>query len=304
MTSIKSSKTHIPSIHHLIVDKINLRGVVTIVKKEYEDTIRNRWLIIISSIFFILSIIVSYFGISGRGIGFHSIKDTVMALISLISFLVPIIAIMLGHGSIVNEREKGSLNILLSYPLTRTEVFIGKYIGLGIVLLTTIFIGFGGAGIVIAIGSNWAVNWLSYALFLIATFIVGMVFLGFSMVISVIAKKRSTAIGGAIFIWFFFTMIIGLLLLGIYAATGGDIGEYMGGNLESIPDWLWKAMFFSPLDTYQMFVTLLYDVRTFFGFVVPAIPSYVNIKTTFLGIFVWSIVSPILAILLFRKRDL
>lgn len=78
----------------------------------------------------------------------------------------------------------------------------------------------------------------------------------------------------------------------------------MAGNLESVPDWLWKAMFFSPLDTYQMFVTLLYDVKTFFGYIVPAVPSYVNTGTTFFGIFLWTMVSPILAILLFRKKDL
>lgn len=283
---------------------VDVKGIIAIIRKEYRDAIRNRWLIIISSIFFILSIIVSYFGVSGKGVGFHSIKDTVMALISLISFLVPIIAIMLGHGSIINEKERGSLSILLSYPLTRTEIFIGKYIGLGIVLLTTIFMGFGGSGIVIAIGSNWSVDWLSYFLFLVATFIAGMIFLGFSMLTSVIAKKRSTAIGMAVFIWFFFTMIIGILLIGIYAATGGDMQEYMAGNLESIPDWLWKAMFFSPLDTYQMFVTLLYDVRTFFGYTFPAVPPYVNVGTTFLGIFLWSIVSPIISILIFRKKDL
>ena len=286
------------------MDGIDLRGIVTIIKKEYRDTIRNKWLLIISSIFFILSIIVSYFGVFGKEVGFHSIKDTVIALVSLASFIVPIIAIMLGHGSIINEKERGSIHILLSYPLTRTEVFIGKYIGLGIVLLTTIFVGFGGAGVIIAFGSSWSVNWLSYILFLIATFMAGMIFLGFSMVVSVVAKKRSTAIGGGVFIWFLFTMIIGMLLLGIYAATGGDIQEYMAGNLESVPDWLWKAMFFSPLDTYQMFVTLLYDVKTFFGYIVPAVPSYVNTGTTFFGIFLWTMVSPILAILLFRKKDL
>lgn len=281
-----------------------LRGIIAIIKKEYRDAIRNRWLIIISSIFFILSIVISYFGISGKEIGFHGIKDTVMTLISLISFLVPIISIMLGYGSIINEREKGSLNVLLSYPLTRAEVFIGKYFGLSMVLLTTIFVGFGGAGIVIAFGSSCSINWLSFLLFLIATFIVGMIFLGFSMVMSVVAKKRSMAIGMAVFTWFFFTMIIGVLLLGIYAATGGNIQEYMEGNLESIPDWLWKAMFFSPLDTYQMFICLLYNVKTFFGYSVPAVPSYVNTGTTFLGIFLWAIASPILAMILFRKKDL
>ncbi len=287
------------------MDEINFRGIAAIIKKEYRDTIRNRWLIIISAIFFILSIIVSYFGVSGEGeIGFHSIEDTVIALISLASFLVPIIAIMLGHGSIIKEREKGSLSILLSYPLTRTEVFIGKYIALSMVLLTTIFIGFGGAGLVIALGSSWSVNWLSYFLFLIATFMAGMIFIGFSMVISVVTRKRSTAIGGAVFIWFFFTMIIGFLLLGIYAATGGDVQKFMEGNLEDVPEWFWKTMFVSPLDTYQMFVTLLYDIKSFLGYTVPAVPSYVNTGTTFLGILIWTMVSPITAILLFKKKDL
>lgn len=285
---------------------MNPKGVIAIIKKEYRDTIRNRWLVTISVIFFVLSIIVSYFGVSSESgeMGFQSIEDTVIVLISLTSFLVPIIAIMLGHGSIIREREKGSLGILLSYPLTRTEVFVGKYIALGSVLLTTIFVGFGGAGVVIALGSSWSVNWLSYFLFLIGTFTAGMIFLGFSMIISTVAKKRSTAIGGAVFIWFFFTMIIGFLVIGIYTATGGEIEEIISGNLETLPSWLWRAMFLSPLDTYQMYVTLLYNVTNFLGYTVPALPSYVNIWTTYTGIFIWAAVSPLTAILVFRKKDL
>jgi len=287
------------------VDKVNFRAMKALFKKEYRDTIRNRWLIILILVFLSLAIVVSYFGSSTtKGVGFHGVDDTVAGLISLISFLVPIVGVMLGHSSITKEREQGSLEVIMSYPVNRTEIFLGKYFALGSVLFTAIFIGFGGAGIIIALGSKAGINLPHYLLFLLATFLIGLIFLGISMLVSVATRKRSAAIAGGVFIWFFFTMIIGLILIGVYTAMGGDYQTFFSSGEVTGSEWIWKAMFFSPLDTYQMHIMLIYGIKSFFGFETPAIPGYINFWTTLAGIATWAFIPPVIAMTIFKKKDM
>lgn len=283
--------------------KINIAAMGAIFKKEYMDTIRNRWLMVITLIFLLLAVVVSYFNSSNsRGVGFQNLDDTVIALTSIVSLLVPMVAIMLGHSSIIKERENNSLSTLLSYPVNRIEVFVGKYVALAAVLFTTIFIGFGGAGIVISMGSRTGIA--SYFLhFLLITFLMGLIFLGISMLISVTVKKRSVAVGAGVFTWFFFSMIISMLLTGLYAATEGNYHSIFSGEIGPSA-WIWKAMFISPIDTYQMHAILIYGVKSVFGIAVPLLPSYINMWTTLVGLSAWAAIPLIIAIILFSRKDL
>ena len=279
---------------------MQMRAIFALYKKEYRDYIRNKWFITLTLIFLILATITSYFGASG--VGFRGLKETVTAMISLNSFLIPIVAIMMGHGAIINEREKGSIQILLSYPITRMEFFAAKYLAMSTLLFTTIFLGFGSAGIIITLGGGGS-NWIPFLHFLFSTFLMGMVFLAFSFLISSMAERKSTAMGGGIFIWFFFTMIIGLIFLGLFALAGVDYGEVIRGEAEP-PEWIWKVLFISPLDTYQTNVALIYDIKNFFGYEMPFIPDYINIWSTSLALVLWATVPSILAAEIFRKKDL
>lgn len=288
-----------------MVEGLNLRAMKALFKKEYTDNIRNRWLMVITFIFLLLAVVISYFSSSAtRGVGFQELDDTVVALVSLISLLVPIVSIMLGHSSIIKEREQGSLDALMSYPVNRVEIFLGKYAALASVLSTTIFVGFGGAGAIIALGSGASFSLPNYLMFLLSTLIMGLIFLGLSMLISVLASRRSVAVGAGVLVWFFFCMIISLLITGIYAATSGDnIQSVFSGNIGPSA-WLWKAMFLSPIDTYQMNVILTYGVKSVFGISVPILPRFTNFWTTLAGIVAWATAPPAASIVLFTKRDM
>jgi len=287
-----------------MVEGLDLRAMKALFKKEYTDNIRNRWLMIITFIFLLLAVVISYFSSSAtRGVGFQELDDTVVALVSLISLLVPIVSIMLGHSSIIKEREQGSLDALMSYPIDRVEIFLGKYAALASVLFTTIFVGFGGAGAIIALGSGASFSLPNYLMFLLSTLIMGLIFLGLSMLISVLASRRSVAVGAGVLVWFFFCMIISLLITGIYAATSGDnIQSVFSGNIGPSA-WLWKAMFLSPIDTYQMNVVLTYGVKSVFGISVPILPRFTNFWTTLAGIVAWATAPLAASIVLFTKRD-
>ncbi|MCK5159209.1 MAG: ABC transporter permease subunit, partial [Candidatus Heimdallarchaeota archaeon] len=144
-----------------------------IAKKEIMDNVRNRWIIIVTIIFAILTIAMSAFG-SFISEGWQDLGITITLMMSIVQLLVPIIGLMLGYAAIIGEIEKGSMSALLSLPVTRLEVVIGKFLGLGGVLAFSITVGFGIAGIVIGIMVP-NVDFLEYLVFIGATILVGLV---------------------------------------------------------------------------------------------------------------------------------
>ena len=86
-------------------------------------------------IFALFALAIAYFGAAQQGaVGFRGIEVTIASLVSLVIYLVPLIALVLGYDAIVGEKERGSLELLLSMPITRFEILLGKFSGLAAAL--------------------------------------------------------------------------------------------------------------------------------------------------------------------------
>ena len=104
-----------------------LRPVMTIAAKECRDRIRNRWALAVASVFTVFALAIAYFGAAQQGsVGLRSADVTIASLVSLVIYLVPLIALILGYDAIAGERDRGSLLLLLSLPITRFELLAGK----------------------------------------------------------------------------------------------------------------------------------------------------------------------------------
>jgi Cu-processing system permease protein len=287
--------------------EINPNKVKAIAKKEFMDNVRNKWVLALSMIFLLLVIVISYFGgaSSGGGVEFQGFRATVNSMSTIASMLLPIIAIMLGYSSVIGERENGSMGVVLGCPVSRADVIIGKFLGLGIVMLTTIFIGFGISGLIVGAIAGFAGS-LEYVLFIVLTFLFAMFFLGFSIFMSTIASKRSTAIAGGLAI-FFSGMLAGTVLIGIWVATGGDMQGLMDaallGTMPVMPDWYWAGTFFSFMDIYPMGASDLFGVTEFFGFSMEY-PWFVNAPMIFAWFIFLSGSTFLGSVLAFRKKDI
>jgi Cu-processing system permease protein len=239
------------------------------------------------------------------GVGFKGFSDTVAALSTLAAMLLPIIAIMLGYGSIISERENGSLGVVLGCPVSRFDVIVGKYLGLGAVMLTAIFLGFGISGLIVGAVAGFADS-LEYLLFMILTFLFAMFFLGFAIFMSALANKRSTAIAGGLAI-FFSGMIAGTILVGIYVATGGDmqalIDQAMSGSMPTMPDWFWAGEYFSFMDIYPAGAGLLFGVTEFFGYSIEY-PWFVNAPAIFAWFLILTGLTFFGSLSIFRRKDI
>ncbi len=274
------------------------RAMYTIAKKEFLDNIRNKWVILLTILFVLIIVVFSY--AAGSGETFGDMQNTVLGLLGITSILIPLIAIILGFSTISGEAESGALFVVLSYPVRRVEVLLGKLLGLGSVIIVSVFIGFGLGGVVIALTVG-PESWVGYIGFIFLSIFLGFIYLSLAICISAFCKRRITSIGGGILI-FFWSMIYGTILMAIFFATGGTIDDLMAGV---IPEWFFNSVVFSPGDLHQTAVQRAFGVDTIsaMGFSI-TIPEFLNSINLIIVHIVWFLVPLVLAYFFFKKRDI
>lgn len=232
-----------------------------IAAKEFWDRIRNRWVLAVTLVFAVFALLIAYFGAAQQGaVGFRGIEVTIASLVSLVIYLVPLIALILGYDAVVGERERGSLDLLLSMPVTRLEVLLGKFLGLSAALSLSTLAGFGSAGVVLAYQLDFNALF-HYFGFVVSAVLMGLAFLSMAVMVSVLSSDRARASGAAIALWFFFVLVFDLLLLGGLVVSGGGVS----GDLFSYLLLLNPADIFRILNIFSMEeVKTLYGLATVF----------------------------------------
>ncbi len=230
--------------------------IYAVASKEFRNSIRNRWVLAVSVILALLALSISYFGFAPRGeTGFGGFEVTIVSLASLVTYLVPIIALTLGFEAIVGEVEGKTLELILTMPVSRLELFVGKFLGLSASLVVSTVFGFGFAGAVIAWQAGTA-HAGSYLFFILTSVLLGLAFLSLALLISVVVKERSKAVGWVVFFWFFFVLIFDLLLIGVLVGTGGKINPTLFSAL----------LYLNPTDVFRLMnLTSVESVRVTYG---------------------------------------
>lgn len=230
--------------------------ILTLAAKEFRDRLRNRWVLVVALVFTVFSLVITYFGGAQQGqLGLRSIEFTIASLVSLVIYLIPLIALLLGFDAVVGERERGSLDLLLALPITRLELLLGKYLGLAAALTLSTLTGFGLVALLLFQQFSWA-GLYHYLGFMVSSVLLGLAFLSLAVLMSVLTRERTRASGLAIALWFFFVLVFDLLLLGALVATGGAYG----GDAFA---WL---LLLNPADVFRILnIFSLEDVRTLYG---------------------------------------
>ena len=280
---------------------LDLRAVWALLKKEFLDSVRNRWIIALSAIFILLTLVVSFFGAAqaGGGIGFQGLFETVAGMTAISTFLIPILGLMLSYAAVVGEKERGSILLLMSMPITRNETILGKFLGLGAVMLAAVLSGLGIGGLVIMAFAGTE-GWENFVVFLLGAIVFALAFLSVGLLLSSVAKRRGIAMGLAVFLWFFFAFMFDLIILGVFVGTGGSFPPTPG---QALPDWVYVAQLVNPVDAFGSFAVRAFDLSTAFGFPLE-LPDFVSIGTTGLSMALWALVPLGLAAWRFRRQDL
>ena len=223
-----------------------MNAVWNMARKEFSDGLRNRWLLAISVLFAVLAIGIAWLGAAASGqLGFTSVPATIASLASLATFLMPLIALLLAYDAIVGEDESGTLLLLLTYPLGRGQILLGKFVGHGLILALATLIGFGCAMLAIAVlvdDIQLSLLLWAFGRFMASSTLLGWGFLGLAYVLSSASAEKSTAAGLALGVWFFFVLVFDLALLALLVLSEGQF------NPKVLP-WL---LLLNPADIYRL----------------------------------------------------
>lgn len=218
------------------------RIVTTLLKKEINDSLNNRWFVLYAAAFTGLALLLSWLSLSGGGMGYSGFAGfgrTAASLVNLVLLVVPLMALTIGAGSLATERERGTLAYLLAQPVNRAEVLLGKYLGLAASLLGALALGFGLSAVVIA-GRGGQTEAAAFGLLVGFAFALALGMLSLGFLISVLTRKAAVATGVALFAWLTLVFI-------------GDLG-LMGTSLAfKLPiDTIFSLALINPLQVFKM----------------------------------------------------
>lgn len=189
------------------------RNILTVAGRELGDAIRSRWFVLYTFAFVLLGLAVSFVSAAGTGgLGLSGFGRTTAGLVNLVLLVVPLMALTAGAAAIASDRERGMLSYLFAQPVSRTEVLLGKYLGIAGSLLACLTLGLGLCAVILSWKgvrtSPASILWLAGLSFILA---LGMLSLG--TLISVLARRASVAVGTAIFVWLSLVFVSDLALM-------------------------------------------------------------------------------------------
>ena len=275
----------------------NLDNVLSVAEKEMLEAIRSRWLTTFAAVFGLLALLISFFGMSGLGLGgYQGFNRVTASLLNLVLYLLPLISLVMGASTVAGEKESGSLHVLLTQPIQKSEVISGKFIGLSLSLLAAILLGFGGAGLVM----TWKTGLLNiedYLVFVLLSVVLALIFLSIAVLISVLSPRRSQALGMAIFVWFIMILVYDFLAIGVASLQ----------QVTVVVPLLLTLLLLNPADMVRVLVILQLGGEATFGPTLAALTRTLSKGAgeilLIIALLLWIIVPVLLATVLFKKRQ-
>jgi Cu-processing system permease protein len=276
-----------------------MRNVLLIAGKEIEESLRNRWVLATTLLLAALALTLTLLGSAPTGsVGVRPLDVVIVSLSSLSVFLLPLIALLISHDSIVGEIERGTMLLLLSYPVGRWQVLLGKFAGHLAVLAFATILGYGVAVMVLATtgGEIDADSLKAFGILVASSILLGAVFIAIGYLISSLVRERATAAGIAIGVWLTFVVLYDMALLGLLVVD-------QGRNISS--STLNMLLLANPTDVYRM-LTLAgtAGVSAFAG--MAALSNAMTLGATALvaGLLIWILLPLSLAARVFSRREL
>ena len=277
-----------------------MKQILILGMREITDGMRNRWVVMVTLLMAALALVLALLGSVPLGTTKVSeLAVTIVSLSSLSIFFIPLIALLVSYDAIVGESERGTLLLLLAYPVTRWQIVMGKFIGQLTLLSVAIILGYGMAALAIAMTSEGEMAdqaWAAYAGLLGSSIMLGAVFLSIGLVISVLVRERGTAAALAVGVWLVLVLVYDMGLLGILAA---DSDQVLGDHLVT------SLLLANPTDAYRMLNLVgSNEVSLLSG--MSALSASRDIPTSLLyGLLImWSVIPLCLAGVLFQRRPL
>jgi len=301
-----------------------------VARKEFRDAIRSRWLHG-STLFFVLFLAGTaglFFGVllgpESRQVSnlfgfFANLGVFSFSFPGLLALVLGFMALSTSYGSITEERESGSIKLLLSLPNSRLDAVLGKLLGRSGVVVVALLVGFF-ATFVVLLATGTRLELGSFSQQILLTALLGVAFVSVGLSISALADSNREATLATMGLYLVFAILWGSVSEGIpkllnYAAQqlgGGGVAELTRVKLGVFLKYL------NPLKTYETLAAQAYYgpaqarlVSTTFGertVLAPvlegSLPFYYSGWFLFLILLAWIVVPAVVGYWAFERADL
>jgi Cu-processing system permease protein len=187
--------------------------------------------------------------------------------------------------------------LLLSYPVGRGQVILGKFCGHVLILAFATVIGYGAAAAALAVtgASVLMASWYAFVFMLGTSIMLGAVFVAIGYLISSLARDRGTAAGISVGVWLLMVLVFDMALLGVLVIDQGRIVS--ASVLEAL-------LFLNPTDLYRMTNLTGFNVSQFSGMAGLVGTTSAGSGLLSAGLLVWIIAPLGLAMMFFARREL
>lgn len=270
-----------------------MNRVLATARTEFLIALRNRWVTIAVAMMVLFSLVLSAAGSAPTGaLGADRLSVTVASLISLSVYLVPLVALLMSFDGIAGEVERGTLPLVLTYPISRAELLAGKLLAHLAVLSVAVTLGYGSAALAAVATDTGAGSGLPALWRLIWTSVLlGASFLCLGYALSALSGRPAGAAGLAIGLWL---IMIVLYDLGLLAAVVSDDGGWF--TTELFP-WLLVA---NPADSFRLFNLAMSDATAAAAGIGGAANSIPPVQAL-LSLVLWPLLALAAAVAIFRK---
>jgi ABC-2 type transport system permease protein len=268
-----------------------------VARKDFADSIRSWWLWGLSAAFVLL--------VSGAAFALGWLLNsqvTSEALIntlngSLVTLVVPLIALVMAYGAVVGERESGSLKLLLALPHSRAEVVLGKVLGRAGAITVPIVVGFLLPAVVLLVVAA-SFNLLTYVGYTLLVAVLGTVFVAISVGFSAAASSQRVAIAGAVGFYFLAVGLWGTIQIPLRFLLLGGYPQGLGWIPLAPQDFLLLLRLVNPTGAFKILT------QGFLGGALFA-PDLRMLHVAALSMLVtWTLVPPLLGLWRFEAADL
>lgn len=222
-----------------------------VARKDFADAVRSKLFWGLSGVILVLAYLGMYIPYAVDGSN-ATASDGIGVLSGVVGFLIPIVALVAGYMSIVGERQTGSIRMVLSLPLKRWEVLVGKLVGRGAVVVLAVLLGFALAvPFVFVVYGDLPVR--EYAEFVTGVSLIGVTFVAIAVGVSGSVSTRGKALAGVVGVYALFEFFWDTVPLALYYLLNGELPS------GDVPTWFEATAGASPIQAALRTSEALFD---------------------------------------------
>lgn len=223
---------------------------------------------------------------------FMADEDVTKGLVSITTvmlIIVPLVSVVYATTYYFNASEFTEL--LVSQPISRTNILMGKYLGISVAILGAFLLGVGVPVLLFALSTTGLMLILTGSLLTLC-------FISLAFLSSVLMRDKAKGIGLALMMWFYCSIIFdGLVLVFLFAFS-----DY---PLEKV---LIVITAFNPIDLARILILLQLDIAALMGYTGALYQQFfgsgIGVAFTLSMLMIWFLLPLWLSLRIFKKKDL